>query len=119
MTSDAVLHIFDEQRLGESTEDIEKENQKRKEKHGIIDDGAEDDEPLDEHFNDLPEKENSPTKAEPKEPDSLKKQIQETNFDEEEEYRMMEEERLREEQEARDAAAEDELMEDFDLNNDW
>lgn len=33
---------------------------------------------------------------------------------------MMEEERLREEQEAKEAADEDALMEDFgDMNNDW
>ncbi|PIC50205.1 hypothetical protein B9Z55_001202 [Caenorhabditis nigoni] len=114
------LYIM-KQRLGESTDDVENEKRETKSKNGIIDDGADDDE--DNLFNDLPEKE-TPTKPSnhtEKVIDSPeKKNEQVSNNDaEEEEYRMMEEERLREEQEAREAEAEDELMEDFDFNNDW
>lgn len=112
------------QRMGESTNDVEHEEQKTKNYKGIIDDGAEEDEDLDPLFNDIPVKEKSSDTTTslatfPKISKSPAKKESEKNYDEEEEYRMMEEERIREEQEARDAEAEDELMEDFDLNNDW
>ncbi|CAI2351656.1 unnamed protein product [Caenorhabditis sp. 36 PRJEB53466] len=105
---------------------VEEEVQKKTSKNGIIDDGADEDgEPMEAEteglFGDEKELEvPTSTKSPPKKPAvSPAKDAEQIDPDEEDEYRMMEEEKLREEQEAKAVEAEDELLADFDLNNDW
>uniref|UniRef100_A0A8R1HY02 TIMELESS-interacting protein n=1 Tax=Caenorhabditis japonica TaxID=281687 RepID=A0A8R1HY02_CAEJA len=105
------------QRLGMDQEDDEREKEKEKSsKDGkIIDDGAEDDDELT-----VPTRETeTPPPPQTSSTKETLKALPAENFNEEDEYQMMEEERRREEQEAKEAEEADELMADFDTNNDW